>query len=62
MNAVTFGLHLRAWERDVVMHTMPLFHCNGWGIPYLAAGVGATQVVLRKVDGAGSCGASPSTE
>jgi len=51
MNAVTFGLHLRAWERDVVMHTMPLFHCNGWGIPYLAAGVGATQVVLRKVDG-----------
>jgi acyl-CoA synthetase (AMP-forming)/AMP-acid ligase II len=51
MNAVTFGLHLRAWERDVVMHTLPLFHCNGWGIPYLAAGVGATQVVLRKVDG-----------
>ena len=51
MNAVTFGLHLRAWERDVVMHTLPMFHCNGWGIPYLAAGVGATQVVLRKVDG-----------
>jgi acyl-CoA synthetase (AMP-forming)/AMP-acid ligase II len=51
MNAVTFGMHLRAWERDVVMHTPPLFHVNGWGIPYLAAGVGATQVVLRKVDG-----------
>ena len=50
-NAVTFGLHLRAWERDVVMHTLPTFHCNGWGIPYLATGVGATQVVLRKVDG-----------
>jgi len=50
-NAVTFGLHLRAWERDVVMHTVPTFHVNGWGIPYLAAGVGATQVVLRKVDG-----------
>ena len=48
---MTFGLHLRAWERDVVMHTLPTFHANGWGIPYLAAGVGATQVVLRKVDG-----------
>jgi fatty-acyl-CoA synthase len=23
MNAVTFGLHLRTWERDVVMHTLP---------------------------------------
>ena len=52
MNAVTFGLHLRTWERDVVMHTLPTFHANGWGIPYLAAGAGATQVVLRKVDGA----------
>ncbi len=52
MNSVTFGLHLRTWERDVVMHTLPTFHANGWGIPYLAAGAGATQVVLRKVDGA----------
>jgi fatty-acyl-CoA synthase len=52
MNAVAFGLHLRTWERDVVMHTLPTFHANGWGIPYLAAGAGATQVVLRKVDGA----------
>jgi fatty-acyl-CoA synthase len=50
-NVMTFGLHLRAWERDVVMHTVPTFHVNGWGIPYVAAGVGATQVVLRKVDG-----------
>ena len=50
-NAVTFGLHLRAWERDVVMHTVPSFHVNGWGLPYVAAGVGATQVVLRKVNG-----------
>jgi fatty-acyl-CoA synthase len=52
MNAVAFGLHLRTWERDVVMHTLPTFHANGWGIPYLAAGAGATQVVLRKVGGA----------
>jgi fatty-acyl-CoA synthase len=29
-----------------------MFHCNGWGLPYSFAGVGARQVVLRKVDGA----------
>ena len=34
------------------MHTLPMFHANGWGLPYPLAGLGATQVVLRKVDGA----------
>ena len=52
INAMTFGLHLRPWERDVFMHTLPTFHANGWGFPYLLAGAGAKQVVLRKVDGA----------
>ncbi len=52
INAVTFGMHMQVSDRDVYLHTLPLFHCNGWGLPYTAAGVGATQVVLRKVDGA----------
>jgi acyl-CoA synthetase (AMP-forming)/AMP-acid ligase II len=52
IDAVTFGLHTRAWERDVYLHTLPMFHCNGWGMPYVLAGLGARQVVLRKVDGA----------
>src|SRR6185369_16458952 len=30
----------------------PTFHANGWGMPFALAAVGATQVVLRKVDGA----------
>ncbi|MCQ4043155.1 AMP-binding protein [Streptantibioticus rubrisoli] len=51
VNGMTFGLHTRAWERDVYMHTLPMFHCNGWGMPYLMAGLGVKQVVLRKVDG-----------
>ena len=29
-----------------------MFHANGWGLPYPLAGLGAKQVVLRKVDGA----------
>ncbi|MGW1868433.1 AMP-binding protein [Streptomyces mauvecolor] len=52
VNGLTFGLHTRAWEGDVYMHTLPMFHCNGWGMPYVMAGLGVRQVVLRKVDGA----------
>jgi acyl-CoA synthetase (AMP-forming)/AMP-acid ligase II len=29
-----------------------MFHCNGWGMPFVMAGLGAKQVVLRKADGA----------
>ncbi|MBV8161995.1 MAG: AMP-binding protein, partial [Acidimicrobiia bacterium] len=52
INAVTFGLHTTVSDRDVYLHTLPMFHCNGWGMPYALAGVGARQVVLRKVEGA----------
>ncbi|SFL06709.1 AMP-binding protein [Geodermatophilus ruber] len=52
VNAVTFGMHMQVSDRDVYLHTLPMFHCNGWGLPYTMAGVGARQVVLRKVDGA----------
>jgi fatty-acyl-CoA synthase len=52
VNAVTFGMHLQVSDRDVYMHTLPMFHCNGWGMLYTTAGLGARQVVLRKVDGA----------
>jgi fatty-acyl-CoA synthase len=52
INAVTFGWHAGVSDRDVYLHTLPMFHCNGWGMPYAVAGMGVPQVVLRKVDGA----------
>ncbi len=52
VNAVTFGMHMQVSDRDVYLHTLPMFHCNGWGMLYTTAGLGARQVVLRKVDGA----------
>src|SRR4051812_10355012 len=52
VNAVTFGMHMQVSDRDVYMHTLPMFHCNGWGMLYTAAGLGAKQVVIRKIDGA----------
>ena len=52
VNATTFGWHTGVSDRDVYLHTLPMFHCNGWGMPFSTAGMGVTQVVLRKVDGA----------
>jgi acyl-CoA synthetase (AMP-forming)/AMP-acid ligase II len=52
INAATFGWQASVSDRDVYLHTLPMFHCNGWGMPYALAGMGARQVVLRKVDGA----------
>ncbi|MCY3661840.1 MAG: AMP-binding protein [bacterium] len=52
LNAVTFGWSAGVSDRDVYLHTLPMFHCNGWGMPYALTGVGATQVVIRKIDGA----------
>ncbi|MCW2622775.1 MAG: AMP-dependent synthetase and ligase [Frankiales bacterium] len=51
-NATTFALHAGVTDRDVYLHTLPMFHANGWGWPFLATGLGVPQIVLRKVDGA----------
>jgi fatty-acyl-CoA synthase len=52
VNAVTFAMHAGVSDRDVYLHTLPMFHANGWGMPFAVTGVGAPQVVLRVVDGA----------
>ena len=51
LNAVTFGWHAGVSDRDTYIHTLPMFHCNGWGMPYALTSMGVKQVVLRKVDG-----------
>ena len=50
-NAVTFGWHSTVTDRDVYIHTLPMFHCNGWGQTYTVTGMGGKHIVLRKVDG-----------
>jgi acyl-CoA synthetase (AMP-forming)/AMP-acid ligase II len=52
LNATVFGLHTTVSDRDVYLHTLPMFHANGWGMPFGITGVGAQHIVLRKVDGA----------
>lgn len=52
VNATTFALHAGITDRDVYLHTLPMFHANGWGMPFAMAGLGVRQIALRKVDGA----------
>ena len=51
LNAAIFGWHTAVIDRDVFLHTLPMFHCNGWGMPYAVTGMGVPQVVIRKLDG-----------
>ena len=51
LSAASFGWHLGLSDRDVLLHTLPMFHANGWGMPYAATAMGARHIVLRKVDG-----------
>jgi acyl-CoA synthetase (AMP-forming)/AMP-acid ligase II len=52
LNATVFGWQLGLSDDDVYLHTLPQFHCNGWGLPFACAAMGIPQIVLRKVDGA----------
>jgi acyl-CoA synthetase (AMP-forming)/AMP-acid ligase II len=51
INAATFGWQMGVNDRDVYLHTLPQFHCNGWGMVYAVTGMGGQHVILRKIDG-----------
>src|SRR5262249_35914628 len=43
---IEFGLK----HGDTYLHTLAMFHCNGWGLPYAVTGVGAKHVVVKKYE------------
>jgi acyl-CoA synthetase (AMP-forming)/AMP-acid ligase II len=51
LNAATFGWHMGVDDRETYLHTLPQFHCNGWGMVYAITAMGGKHIVLRKVDG-----------
>lgn len=51
LHATSIGWHLQVGPSDVNLQFQPLFHCNGWGLPYGLTAMGARQVMVRKVDG-----------
>ena len=51
LNAAIFGWQTGVTHREIYLHTLPMFHCNGWGMPYAITGMGGQHIVLRKIDG-----------
>ena len=49
-HAVDSALTLGLTHRDVVLHTIPLFHVNGWGTPHYVTLLGARHVLLPRFD------------
>jgi len=51
-HAVDSALSMGCVHRDVVLHTIPLFHVNGWGTPHWVTLLGARHVMLPRFDAA----------
>ncbi|MBE3595815.1 MAG: long-chain-fatty-acid--CoA ligase [Hydrogenibacillus sp.] len=50
LNALGEIIESRMTPESVYLWTLPMFHCNGWYFPYAVTAVGATHVVLPKVE------------
>jgi fatty-acyl-CoA synthase len=49
-NALDTIIHFDIGYSDVYLHTLPMFHANGWGGIWAVTGMGGTHVALRKID------------
>jgi fatty-acyl-CoA synthase len=49
-HATDSALTMACTHRDVVLHTIPLFHVNGWGTPHWVTLLGARHVMLPRFD------------
>jgi fatty-acyl-CoA synthase len=50
LHAVHSALTMAMTGDDVVLHTIPLFHVNGWGTPHYVTGLGGVHVMLPRFD------------
>jgi len=51
LNAAAVGWGFGLGEGDRYLHTLPIFHVNGWGLPLGCAALGVPQVIQRDVRG-----------
>src|SRR5437867_4230371 len=49
-NALDFIIHVGVTYRDVYLHTLPMFHANGWGGIWAVTAVGGTHICQRRGD------------
>lgn len=50
INAINSIIEFGLKHDDTYLHTLAMFHCNGWGLPYAVTGVGGKHVVVKKYD------------
>ena len=50
LHAIHSALTMGMTPDDVVLHTIPLFHVNGWGTPHYLTGLGGVHVMLPRFD------------
>jgi fatty-acyl-CoA synthase len=50
LNALDVMIHARVTMDDVYLHTLPMFHVNGWGGVWAITAAGATHVCLDRVE------------
>ncbi len=50
LNVMNVVVHGRMRLEDVYLHTLPMFHVNGWGAVWAVTAAGARHVCLPKVD------------
>jgi fatty-acyl-CoA synthase len=50
VNAMNYIVALDVRPTDIYLHTLPMFHANGWGGIWALAGLGGTQICLRAVE------------
>jgi len=47
-NAFNFMTGMGLSDADTMLHTIPLFHVNGWGTPHALTGVGGRHICVRQ--------------
>jgi fatty-acyl-CoA synthase len=50
LHAIHSALTMGLTGDDVFLHTIPLFHVNGWGTPHFVTGLGGVHVMLPRFD------------
>ena len=50
LHGLTVAINFSASKDTIELHTIPLFHANGWGVAHSLTFVGATHVMIHKFD------------
>ena len=50
LHALSVAINFSSSKDTVELHTIPLFHANGWGVAHSLTFVGATHVMIRRFD------------